>query len=163
MQRIGIAIVVAICLAAAAKISATEPSVAGRWTGTSKVRCGTLRSSPQRCNAVQSISFDLTQTGSKISGEYTCAFGTQDCIGLAHKGTVTEGTISGLTLQFAVNLGNGSTCRFKGGLKQDEIQGSYSYRGVTAPEHGTWRVHRASAGAPVPTPQASPLLAPLLH
>ncbi|MGH7836858.1 MAG: hypothetical protein ACREQC_03415, partial [Candidatus Binataceae bacterium] len=88
----------------------------GHWAGTSKVRCGNRLSARERCNAIQNITFDLTQDGSKIGGAYTCAFGTQDCLALNHKGKITDASFDGHVLLIAVDMGNGSTCRFKGGL-----------------------------------------------
>ncbi len=122
------------------------PDITGKWVGTSKVRCGRMNRMG-RCNALQNISFDFKRDDGKYHGDYTCAHGTQDCLGLHEKGKILGGSFDGSKADFRVDFGTGSTCTFKGGFTASEGQGSYKCEGSGGPEHGTWRVHRAGAKA----------------
>ncbi|HLW70166.1 MAG TPA: hypothetical protein VKS22_06045 [Candidatus Binataceae bacterium] len=144
----------------ATRIAIASPSAAGHWAGTSKVRCGTRLSAQERCNAIQNITFDLTQDEAEVAGTYSCAYGTQNCLAMNRKGKITDGTFDGHSLMLSVDMGNGSTCRFKGGLKQKTGQGSYSCKGQSAAEQGTWKLHRVSAEAPAAPPKIPSLLRP---
>jgi hypothetical protein len=136
--------------------------IGGKWAGTSKVRCGGRQNRPGRCNALQNITFDFQQEGSKVSGTYTCAFGTQDCLGLHEHGKLVGGSYEGKELIVTVDMGTGATCQFKGGVRAAEGQGSYSCRGSGGAEHGTWRIHRAG-GVPVPKAESiAPALRPYI-
>ncbi|HVN89438.1 MAG TPA: hypothetical protein VMT61_06475 [Candidatus Binataceae bacterium] len=126
--------------------------ITGKWVGTSKVRCGGRMNRLGRCNAVQNISFDFKQDGAKYNGDYTCAHGTQDCLGLHEKGKIVGGAFDGSVLTFRVDFGTGSTCTFKGGFTAAQGQGSYKCEGSGGPEHGTWRVARPDS-KPVPGTQ----------
>jgi hypothetical protein len=136
--------------------------VTGNWVGTSKVRCGGRANRIGRCNALQNITLDLKQDGSEVSGTYTCAFGTQDCLGLHEHGNIVGGSYDGTNLIFSVNFGTGSTCKFKGGIASASGQGSYKCEGSGGPEHGTWRVNRAGGKSVPKTEQVKPALRPYL-
>jgi hypothetical protein len=139
-----------------------QPSgISGKWTGTSKVSCGSRMSKKERCNALQNITFVLKQDGSNLTGTYSCAFGTQDCLGLNEQGSVI-GSYDGTNFLANINMGNGSTCSFKGAVSATEGQGSYRCKGSTAAEQGTWRISRVG-GKPVPkAEQVAPALRPYL-
>ena len=134
--------------------------VTGNWAGTTKVRCGSRLSAQERFNAFQNISFKLKQDGAKITGTYSCAFGTQPCLGLNESGTVVGGSYDGNNLLLNVDMGNGSTCRFKGSLSADKGQGSYHCKGSGAAEQGTWRIHRAAKSTIPQEPLIPPALRP---
>jgi hypothetical protein len=135
-------------------------SLNGNWSGTTKVRCGSQLSAQERCNAYQHISFRLIQEGSKISGTYSCAFGTQPCLGLNESGNITGGSYDGKNLLLNIDMGNGSTCRFTGSLADDKGQGSYRCKGNGAAEQGTWRLHRGAKSTIPKEPLIPPILRP---
>lgn len=135
--------------------------ISGNWVGTSKVRCGGRLHRVGRCNALQNITFEIKQAGSKISGTYKCAFGTQDCLGLHERGIV-NGSFDGAKLIVTVDMGTGSTCQFKGGIASGTGQGSYSCSGSGGPEQGTWRIHREGTTAVPKAEQVPPALRPHL-
>jgi hypothetical protein len=159
-RKILLAILMTMPLLVIGRIAVAKQSADGHWAGTTKVRCGSRLSAQERCNAIQNITFDLTQDGSKINGAYTCAYGTQDCLGMSRTGRITDASFDGKVLVMAVNMGNGSTCRFQGGLMHDEAKGSYSCKGLSAAERGTWKINRVSANAPAAAPQIPSLLRP---
>lgn len=134
------------------------PDISGKWVGTSKVRCGGRMNRIGRCNALQNITFAFKQDGAKYNGDYTCAYGTQDCLGLHEKGKILDGSFDGSKIDFRVDFGTASTCTFKGGFTASDGQGSYKCEGSGGPEHGTWRVHRAGAKAVPGAEQNEPAL-----
>jgi hypothetical protein len=131
----------------------------GNWAGITKVRCGSRLIAQERCNAYQNISFRLIQEGSKISGTYSCAFGTQPCLAMNNSGNITGGSYDGMNLVLNVDMGNGSNCRFAGELGTDKGQGRYRCKGISAAEHGTWRLNRA----PQSTIPKEPLIPPAIR
>jgi hypothetical protein len=131
------------------------------WTGTTQAGCGALVTNPARCGAVQNITLTLVMEGSKITGSYTCAFGTQTCRGMQNEGRVVSGSLSGERVAFAVLLPDGSTCRYTGLLAGDSGKGAYNCKGGTRlGERGSWRLSRAKEGSAAPTPQIAPLFRP---
>ena len=131
------------------------------WIGTTEAGCGALVTNPARCGAVQNITLTLMEQGSKISGSYTCAFGTQNCRGMQTAGKIISGSLSGERIEFAVLTPDGSTCRYTGLLEHDSGRGAYNCKGGTRlGERGSWRIQRSSEGSAAPTPQIPPLLRP---
>jgi hypothetical protein len=139
----------AILALAAAMVLAISPrpvdaaSGSGTWAGTTRARCGTFTTDHSRCGAVQDITLNLAQTGGKISGSYTCAYGNLNCRGMQEKGSIERGSLKGNQLEFVVMAPDRSTCRFTGLLKEDSGKGTYSCKGGSQlDERGTWRVKR---------------------
>jgi hypothetical protein len=139
----------------------TPEKVTSHWTGTAEAGCGTLVTNPNRCGAVQNITLTLVEEGSKITGSYTCAFGTQNCRGMQTAGKVIRGSLSGERVEFMVLTPDGSTCRYTGLLAHDSGRGAYHCKaGRQLGERGSWRVNRFKEGSPAPTPQIPSLLRP---
>ncbi len=142
-------LVIFLAIAGARTPALADANLTGKWTGTSIVRCGGRENRISRCNALQNITLDFKQAGAKISGKYTCAFGTQNCLNLHEKGDLVGGSFDGSNLMFTVDFRTGATCRFNGAIASGKGQGSYSCTGTGGREHGTWRINRAGMG-PVP-------------
>ena len=127
--------------------------ISGKWAGTSEVRCGGRRNQPGRCNALQNITFDFQQEGTKVSGSYTCAFGTQDCLGLHEHGKLVGGSYDGANLVITVDMGTGATCQFKGGVGSSSrrlraADGGWTVGALVVSNFG-WKEHLTIAGVPV--------------
>jgi hypothetical protein len=162
-KAIRIVLLLAATLAPATALPAerTPQKVTSYWTGTTEAGCGALVTNPARCGAVQNITLTLVEEGSKITGSYTCSFGTQNCRGMQNVGKVVRGSLSGERVEFAVLTPDGSTCRYTGLLAHDSGRGAYNCKGGTRlGERGSWRVNRSSEGSAAPTPQIPSLLRP---
>jgi hypothetical protein len=127
------------------------------WTGTTTAGCGALVTNKSRCNALQNITLTLVQRDSKIVGNYTCAYGNQNCRNLQEVGKINGGSLNGEQLQFVVLTPDGVTCRYTGVLAHDSGRGGYRCKGGRWGEQGTWRIQRSSEGSATPTPQVPPL------
>jgi hypothetical protein len=157
-KAIPIVVLLAAVLAPAMAFPAERTS---HWTGTTEAGCGALVTNPGRCGAVQNITLTLVDENSKITGSYTCAFGTQNCRGMQNVGKIISGSLSGERVEFAVLTPDGSTCRYTGLLAHDSGRGAYNCKGGTRlGERGSWRIHRSAEGSAAPPPQIPPLLRP---
>ena len=155
-SRIVLALV-AILIPAIGRAAGPHPKSTSHWLGTTQAGCGALVTNPNRCNAVQNIGLTLVRQGSKISGSYACAFGTQNCRGMQEKGKIIDGSLNGERVQFAVLTPDGVTCRYTGLLTGDSGKGGYRcLGGGLLRESGSWRIHRSNEHA-LPTREA-PLL-----
>ena len=162
-KAIGIVLLLAAVLVPAMAFPAeqTPEKVTSHWTGTTEAGCGALITNPARCGAVQNITLTLVEEGSKITGSYTCAFGTQNCRGMQNEGKVISGSLSGERVAFAVLTPDGTTCRYTGLLAHDSGRGAYNCKGGTRlGERGSWRINRSKEGSAAPPPLIPPLLRP---
>jgi hypothetical protein len=126
---------------------AQAPNVTGLWVGTSRVLPPCFFSSG-RCNAVNKITFNLTQNGDHLKGKYTCAYGNQICRkgGMDNTGKVVGGRVESNQVRISIVIPNDvSNCYFNGMIYSGtSIRGGYScYQGGELIEEGNWDVQRA--------------------
>jgi hypothetical protein len=160
LLRALLVLAVALSPALARAAGSAPENYTSHWAGTTQAGCGGLVTNPARCGAIQNITLTLVQQGSKITGSYTCAFGTQNCRSVQDVGKIISGSLRGEQLEFAVLTPDAVTCRYTGLLKHDSGKGAYNCKGGRFGERGSWRIHRSSKGAPAPMPQIPPLLRP---
>jgi hypothetical protein len=125
---------------------AQAANVAGLWSGTSRVMPPCFFSAG-RCNAVNKITFNLTQNGEHIRGKYTCAYGNQICRkgGMDNQGKVVGGRVSSNQVRISIVIPNDvSNCYYNGMIySANSIRGGYScYQGGELVEEGNWDVQR---------------------
>ncbi len=121
----------------------------GFWEGFSRTGCaqGTLIE-PGRCGAVNRITFTLNQTGSDLTGKYTCRIGTMVC---RNEGIDTDGTVRGHVYGQTVSMrvffpGDGSSCAFAGRSSYTEGGGDFTcYQGGGIVEQGSWHLDRKTS------------------
>jgi len=159
--RIALLVAVAIGAVAAGFAEPAQDNVTSYWSGTTQAQCGSAVTDRTRCNAVQNITLTLIPEGAKIAGTYICAFGTQNCRGLQETGTIVDGSLNGNQLAIAVQMPDGSTCRFSGVLSGDSGKGGYTCKGGKRPiERGSWRVLRTTKKGAASAPRAPSMLRP---
>jgi hypothetical protein len=120
----------------------------GLWTGTTRVTPCQL--SGERCDAVNNVTFNLTQYGSQIIGNYACETGSADCRhgGADDSGKIYAGSASGSRINLAVKLpADTSECYYSGATDaSNQASGVYvCYRGGMLIEEGIWNLVRQSA------------------
>jgi hypothetical protein len=120
----------------------------GEWTGTTRVTPCAL--SGERCDAVNNVTFNLTQYGSQITGNYACTAGTSSCRhgGADDSGTILAGSASGNRVNLAVRLpADTSECYYSGSAGgSSEASGVYvCYRGGMMIEEGIWSLSHQAA------------------
>jgi hypothetical protein len=122
-------------------------SLAGLWEGTSTSVCMPMQPDISRCNAVQKITLQIFQDGSKLTGYYTCAFGNTVCRDTNTTGKIGAGTARQGGLALRVMLPDGSSCLYNGRLAQhnpNEMRGSYfCMQGGGYLERGSFQVQRS--------------------
>jgi len=121
--------------------------VGGLWTGT--IRVSPCELSGERCNAVNNVTFTLSQYGSQITGSYACAAGNAECRlgGADNAGKITSGSVSGDRINVAVKLpADKSDCYYSGAATSPaQANGIYvCYRGGRMIEEGVWSLARQS-------------------
>jgi len=119
----------------------------GLWTGEMRVTPCELAS--VRCDAVNNVTFTLTQYGSQITGSYSCTAGTMSCRygGADDSGKIMAGSVSGNQINLAVRLpADLSDCYYSGtATSPAQANGVYvCYRGGRMIEEGIWSMARQS-------------------
>lgn len=132
---------------AAAVAGAPGVNLSGVWRGQSiLIPCGWAAHSESICNAMNVITFTLTQSGSEVSGRYACFFGNYICRhdGVDDAGYIASGHVDGHHLLMRVMIpADVSSCMFYGIFSAKRISGRYScYEGGSIVEEGDWRVAR---------------------
>lgn len=136
--------IVVILLCSVTTVVAELPGkidVSGTWKGT-RATSG----QPGTANyKVQSIRFDLSQSGNTITGSYRCYAGKKanaDCP--SPTGKISTGTIDNEDVKLDVQtLPNQVTCSFKGKASESKMSGTYScYAGGSLSTIGSWKVSR---------------------
>ncbi len=101
-----------------------------------------------RCNAVNHVTFTLSQFGSQITGSYSCAAGNMSCRhgGADDSGKIMAGSVSGNQINLAVRLpADLSDCYYSGTATPAQANGVYvCYRGGMMIEEGIWNLARQS-------------------
>jgi hypothetical protein len=126
---------------------AQRAGFSGLWTGTLRViPCTALRDAA-RCGAVNKITFTILQDGTKVSGSYTCAIGTQICRNgnADNSGKIVSGNVNGNNLRFSVILpADVSNCSYNGfSPSPGRMRGAYNcYQGGGLIEQGDFQVTR---------------------
>jgi hypothetical protein len=120
----------------------------GMWTGTTRVT--PCQISGERCDAVNNVTFNLSQYGSQITGNYACEAGNADCRhgGADDSGKIYAGSASGSRINLAVRLpADTSDCYYSGSAgASNQASGVYvCYRGGMLIEEGVWNLVRQSA------------------
>jgi len=127
--------------------AAGDPGFTGLWEGTSTATCMPLQPDITRCNAVQKITLQMFQQGSKLTGHYGCTFGNMVCRDSNTTGTIAEGKVRGNGVGLRVMLPDGSSCLFNGrpsqSNAQNQLTGSYfCMQGGGYIEQGRFQVER---------------------
>jgi len=132
----------------AAESGATGDSgFTGLWEGTSTATCMPLQPDITRCNAVQKITLQMFQQGSKLTGHYGCAFGNMVCRDSNTTGTIADGKVREGGVGMRVMMPDGSSCLFNGRPSQsngqNQLTGSYfCMQGGGYIEQGRFQVER---------------------
>lgn len=140
-------LILAAIFSAAGPACAQTPSVAGMWSGTTRVTPPCSFSSG-RCNAVNNVTFAMRLSGNRIKGKFTCAYGNLICRngGADSTGKIVSGRVSGNQIRLTVVLpADVSNCYYSGVFTSpNAIRGSYMcYQGGELLEEGMWDVKRA--------------------
>jgi hypothetical protein len=122
---------------------AQTTNVSGLWSGTSLVTPCYFAGG--RCNAVNKITLKLTQQNNRLTGSYTCAFGTMICRhgGADNTGKVVSGRIADNQIRLSVIIpADVSNCYYNGLLTSaTTMRGTYMcFNGGDLVEEGTWDV-----------------------
>jgi len=95
-------------------------NIAGTWEGSSSAGCFLTG---HRCNAYRIIGFTFIQSGSDLSGSYTCGYGTMNCLGLNNAGTVVYGRIDGPYMpDLRIAFPDATNCLYQGHFMGNEGQ-----------------------------------------
>jgi hypothetical protein len=126
---------------------AQATNLTGEWTGMTRVLPPCFFSTG-RCDAVNKITFSLTQKGNRLKGKYTCAYGNKICRdgGMDTKGKIVSGKIASNQVRISVLIPNDlSNCYYNGMImSSNSIRGGYScYQGGGLLEEGNWDIQRA--------------------
>ena len=108
-----------------------ESGFTGLWEGISTSACVPMQPDASRCNAVQKITFQLFQKGTKLTGHYTCAIGNMVCRNSNTTGTVVNGKVRASAVDWRVILPDGSSCLFNGRPSRNNSQGNAAVRRLT--------------------------------
>jgi hypothetical protein len=137
----------------AASLALQRPAfdMTGVWKGQLRVvPCSPSYTEVGRCNAVNNITFSLRQTGNKLSGDYSCQFGTYVCrdANTTDRGTIMYGWLSGRAVTLRVMIpGDVSSCLFTGRASEEQVVGGYAcYQGGALVEIGNWQVKIVKPG-----------------
>jgi hypothetical protein len=133
----------------ATQVQARAPAtnISGLWSGTTLVTPCDF--SGGRCNAQNKITLKLGQESSRITGNYTCAYGTMICRhgGADNTGKIVWGRISGDQVRLSLMIpADVSHCYYNGMLKSPAIMhGTYMcFNGGELVEEGIWDVKLTS-------------------
>jgi hypothetical protein len=119
-------------------------NVTGVWQGRSFAMCPLITTNnPGRCSAMQRITLTLFQDGQRVTGFYKCAFGNEECRGLAENGVIRDGHMGSRLLQLRVMLDDDSMCRFTGMPVNGVLEGRYQCHWGGPAEWGGFRVERS--------------------
>jgi len=123
----------------------TESGFAGVWQGATLASCGALAHQPGRCNAEQVVTITLVPgPGTKLTGRYTCAYGSVDCFHANTTGRVMDVSIVGARMNVRVIMPDATSCIYTGINVNQTINGGYTcYQGGGLIEQGSWRAHRS--------------------
>ena len=118
--------------------------ILGVWQGTTLAACGGL-SLPNRCDAQEQIKITLFENpGSEIDGLYKCSYGNMDCYHQNDSGKVVDAQMNGQELSMRVIMLDGTSCRFVGRVRDNQVNGGYScFSGASQFEQGTWRARHS--------------------
>jgi hypothetical protein len=141
-------VTVATALAISEHANAQATNVSGLWSGTMLVTPCTFALSG-RCNAQNKITLKLTQQNNRITGSYTCAYGTRMCRngGADNAGKVVSGRVAGNQIRLSLVIpADTSICYYNGTLTSATvIHGTYMcFNTGDLVEEGIWDVKHAS-------------------
>jgi len=109
--------------------------VSGTWQGSVRSSFG----------PTASISLTLTQSGSSVSGTFSCPFG---CI---HSSGTVSGSVNGSAVTGRVRFPDGHSCdTFNGTVSGQTMSGNYACTDPLGNDNGTWSATRGSS-TPAPT------------
>jgi len=128
--------------------SAQAATVGGLWSGTTLVTPCDFAGSG-RCNAQNKITLSLTQNAKRITGNYSCAFGTMICRngGADDSGKIVSGRMVNNQVRLSIVIpADTSNCYYNGILTSAKtIHGTYMcFNGGDLVEEGIWDVKRTS-------------------
>jgi hypothetical protein len=87
----------------------------------------------------------FTQSGSDLSGSYTCGYGTMNCLGFNNTGTIVYGRIDGSYMpDLRIAFPDATNCLYQGHFMGDEGEGGYMCFGGAGRmiEQGSWRLKK---------------------
>jgi hypothetical protein len=149
-STIGIAVFVMVATALTMNVPANAQATneSGLWSGTTLVTPCAFATTG-RCNAQNKITLNLTQQNNRITGSYTCAYGTMICRngGADNAGRVVAGRVAGNQIRLTISIpADTSICYYNGTLTSaTAIHGTYMcYNTGDLVEEGTWDVKHAS-------------------
>lgn len=112
--------------AAPAATPATDANIAGTWRGTSN---------SATFNGNNTITLTLTQTGSSVSGTFTCTPGTLNCL---HPNATIAGIVNGQTFTGTVLYPDMHSCSaFNASVSGTTLSGNYTCEDNVT-DTGTW-------------------------
>jgi hypothetical protein len=128
--------------------NAQPADVSGLWSGTTRVTPPCSFNSG-RCNAVNNITFTFRQSGGRLKGKFTCAYGNMICRngGADNTGKIVSGKIVGDQIRISVLVpADVSNCYYNGVFTSaTSVRGAYScYQGAELLEEGMWMASRAA-------------------
>ena len=120
---VGAMVLFSSCGATTSGVSQPAADVSGTWAGSSSAGCFLTG---HRCNAYRLITLSLVQSGSSLSGSYTCAYGTMNCLGLNNTGTIAYGRIDGSYMpDLRIEFPDATNCLYQGHFIGSESEGGY--------------------------------------
>jgi hypothetical protein len=122
----------------------TKTDVTGVWQGRTIADCAIVTTTnPGRCSAMQLITLTMFQDGQRVTGSYRCAFGNEECRGLAESGVIRDGHMNDRLLRIRVMLDDDTTCSFSGMPVNGVLEGRYQCHWGGPAEWGGFRVERS--------------------
>jgi hypothetical protein len=121
----------------------TPGQLVGIWEGTTVASCN-VSMLPDRCNAQQKVKLTVLQgANDKLTGNYKCSYGTQNCYHMNETGKIVDASITGKQVMMRVQMPDGMSCIFTGHNEGDRVNGGYTcYTGGSLLERGSWRAVR---------------------
>jgi hypothetical protein len=115
----------------------------GVWEGTTLASCS-VSLLPDRCNAQQKVKITVLEgDNGKLTGFYSCAYGTQNCFHMNETGKVVAATITGQQVMMRVRMPDGLSYIFNGRVTGERVNGGYTATsGGALLERGNWRATR---------------------
>ena len=107
---------------------------------TTLASCGALGPLPSRCDALQKVAITLLEDSDvKLTGRYTCAYGSRDCYNANYTGKVIDARMN-----VRVIMPDATSSVYTGVGMNQTINGGHSGdKGGGLIEQGSWRAHRS--------------------
>ncbi|MBV8774593.1 MAG: hypothetical protein JO166_19990 [Deltaproteobacteria bacterium] len=127
-----------------ASASLADVTLLGVWNGMTINDCSPIQLEPERCRAVERISFTMVRHSKRSWGVYHCAAGTTPCYNQVDRGEIKYLALNGRMLWFRVMRNDHSSCLFDTIPRPDLMRGKFwCFQGTELVERGFWQVERA--------------------